>query len=288
MHSAEMRRPSGGRAAGGRSLRPPAFTLIELLVVIAIIAILAALLLPALRQARERAKTISCQTNLRTLGQALYFYTSDYDSKVPFAWCSPYDTVIYGDTWWPYGGGNPCTFIYPYVEVARTFACPAFQFLPGVTGAAQPYVLTVNGVLALKNSHYKSNPYLGNQGYGPGSYPGWNLSVLGPPVPQWNISSLENTSAKVFLFDGLRPTSPYGSSPERAAQSDAWLNTTGDGDRSNPYNYAPTGGFWYAPNMGCWHLKGTNVVFLDGHASLCAAKGPYTFYDLTDSHWTLP
>ena len=69
------------------------FTLIELLIVIAIIAILAAMLLPALNQARERGKCVSCSSRLKSLGQVVAMYVADSQDFLPA--CSPTDT----NTW---------------------------------------------------------------------------------------------------------------------------------------------------------------------------------------------
>jgi prepilin-type N-terminal cleavage/methylation domain-containing protein len=87
-----------------------AFTLIELLVVVAIISILAALLLPALRQARLQAKGAACMSNARQIGVAMAIYAGDWSGFVP---------VQAHDRW--------RADLLPYANAA-VFNCPASRF----------------------------------------------------------------------------------------------------------------------------------------------------------------
>jgi prepilin-type N-terminal cleavage/methylation domain-containing protein len=80
------------------------FTLIELLVVIAIIAILAAILFPVFAQAREKARAVSCLSNMRQVGMGVKMYSQDNDEQYPMGtypgprnWEVSIDTNPYAD-----------------------------------------------------------------------------------------------------------------------------------------------------------------------------------------------
>jgi prepilin-type N-terminal cleavage/methylation domain-containing protein len=118
--------------------RPPApacernaFTLIELLVVIAIIAILAALLLPALAQAKAKAQVIQCLNNARQIGLATHLYVGDFNDCFPRG-ANVTSLKPPGPTDWP-------VLLLPFLGAntnagSRVYACPTDR-----EGAQQTY-----------------------------------------------------------------------------------------------------------------------------------------------------
>jgi prepilin-type N-terminal cleavage/methylation domain-containing protein/prepilin-type processing-associated H-X9-DG protein len=171
-------------------LRQRAFTLIELLVVIAIIAILAALLLPALARAKQKANTIRCASNEKQIALAYILYAQDQNDYLPVA------AISYN------GGQSPVGFflqISPYVARGTTNAaalsatntvmtCPSAKII-GVLDTFDPFKGAYGG--------YGHNwCYLGY------------VPELGPMGPV-KLTSVTKPSETCMNGDGLDPIAKY-------------------------------------------------------------------------------
>ena len=243
------------KKSGGKS----GFTLIELLVVIAIIAILAAMLLPALAAAKQKANRAACVSNLRQWGLAMTMYLDDakgifplakiangtpggpdgYDEDSPtwnafatfhsngqgdFAWYNALPSYVGGQPLWQIAQANGST---NFANAKKIFDCPTAASLPSDFAASNPDRVVFN---------YGMN-FKGNIGLPATTAYGTNF----------NISAVQHPSTFVFLSDVRAHASelPFiGDPTKEIGPSHCW-----------------------AAQIGSRHSAGANITFADGHVA---------------------
>jgi prepilin-type N-terminal cleavage/methylation domain-containing protein len=196
-----------------RIQRSNGFTLIELLVVISIIALLIAILLPALRNARDVARQSVCISNLRQVGLGLALYTEDHREWLPLAGPLPGNQ---GGTSGIVGrltaGGYFTTSIEENKQRQGGFFCPMDQTTPIVASATRPSFSSYKGLMPAVWTNLDINgnsiPWTGMRlsdipNWGRGSY---NMRPRSPSLPLM-IEHVEESASSPFN-DMVKP---YGS-----------------------------------------------------------------------------